>query len=109
MALGPDGSLYLADGTAGRLLRFRAVAPPTLTPAAFTNESPLNVPGTTAPNARVDVFVNDGPTPVTVVADGAGAFSVPLALSLNAENTLDGYACAWGPKGRSVRGGAGSG
>src|SRR5207253_9935193 len=38
LAIGPDGSLYVADGTAGRLLRFRAPPEPLLDPLpAFTN------------------------------------------------------------------------
>jgi len=28
VALGPDGSLYVADGKAGRVVRFRAPPPP---------------------------------------------------------------------------------
>ncbi|OGK96856.1 MAG: hypothetical protein A3E31_02715 [Candidatus Rokubacteria bacterium RIFCSPHIGHO2_12_FULL_73_22] len=49
LALRPDGALYLADGKAGRLLRFNAPPVPTLTTPAFTNQSPLTVTGTTEP------------------------------------------------------------
>ena len=59
LALGPDGSLYVADGRSGRLLRFRA--PPAPSPTglpAFTRESPLTVSSTALPFGRVDLFVD---------------------------------------------------
>ena len=89
LALGPDGSLYVADGKAGRLLRFRAPPAPTLDAIPeFTNRSPFPVTGTTEPNARVNLFVNDAETPTTGASDAAGAFSLPAPLARNAENAL---------------------
>ncbi|MGH2660592.1 MAG: Ig-like domain-containing protein [Actinomycetota bacterium] len=89
VALGPEGSLYLADGKAGRLLRFRAPPAPALTPLpAFTTQSPIPVAGATEPAARVDLFVNDAPTAVTGISDASGAFSLTVALTPNAENAL---------------------
>ena len=95
LALGPDGSLYVADGHSGRLLRFRAPPAPGLTGLpAFTSESPLTVAGTAVPIARVDLFVNDAATAVTGFSDSAGAFSVATPLALNAKNTLEVFATA---------------
>ncbi|MBI4638965.1 MAG: hypothetical protein HY727_21720 [Candidatus Rokubacteria bacterium] len=92
VALGPDGSLHLADGKAGRLLRFRAPGAPTLTVPPFTNQSPITVTGTTEPSARIDLFVSDATAAVTVTADSAGAWSASVALTANAENTLEVFA-----------------
>ncbi len=89
VALGPEGSLYVADGKAGRLLRFRAPRAPVVNALpAFTNQSPIPVAGTTEPNARLDLFVNDAPPAVTGTADVSGAFSIMVPLSLNAKNSL---------------------
>ncbi len=89
VALGPEGSLYLADGKAGRLLRFRAPPAPVLDALpAFTNQSPLPAGGTTEPAARVDLFVNDAATPVTGASDASGAFSLTVPLTPNAQNSL---------------------
>ncbi len=99
VALGPDGALYLADGKAGRLLRFRAPAAPTLSAPAITNQSPLTLTGTTDPGARVDLFLSGATTAVTVTADAAGAFTASLTLALNASNTLEAYATGQGGNG----------
>ena len=95
LALGPDGSLYVADGRSGRLLRFRA--PPAPSPTglpAFTRESPLTVSGIAVPMARVDLFVNDATTAITGSSDNRGAFSLAAPLALNAKNTLEVFATA---------------
>jgi sugar lactone lactonase YvrE len=95
LALGPDGSLYVADGRSGRLLRFRAPPAPSLAGLpAFTRESPLTVSGTAVPIARVDLFVNDATTAVTGFADNRGAFSLAAPLALNSRNTLEVFATA---------------
>lgn len=89
VALGPDGSLYLADGRAGRLLRFRAPPAPIINALpSFTNQSPLTVSGSTGPNARLDlfIFVNEAPTAVTGLSDSTGAFTLSVALGVNAVN-----------------------
>ena len=78
-ALGPDGSLYVADGDEGRLLRFRAPPAPAFTGLPeFTNQSPLTVTGTAEGEARVDLFVNDAATPVTGTATTAGTFTLQV-------------------------------
>lgn len=99
VALGLDGSLYLADGKAGRLVKFRAPPPPTVNAPAFTNQSPLTVTGTTVGEARVDLFVNDAVTPVTVTAHAAGAFWASVSLTLNASNTLEVFTTGHGGQG----------
>ncbi len=100
LALGPEGALYLADGNAGRLLRFLAPAAPALTSSVFTRLSPFTVTGTTAPGARVDLFLNDAvPAAATVTADGGGAFSAALTLTLNAPNPLEVFATTHGGDG----------
>ena len=95
LALGPDGSLYVADGRSGRLLRFRAPPAPSLTGLpAFTRESSLTVSGTAVPIARIDLFVNDAATGITGFSDSGGAFSLAAPLVLNAKNTLEVFATA---------------
>src|SRR6266545_4863519 len=75
LALGPDGSLYVADGHSGRLVRFRAPPPPSLAQLpAFTNAAPLAVSGTAVPNARVDLFVNDATPTINFVTPAGNAF-----------------------------------
>jgi len=59
---------------------------------AATNQSPIPVTGTASPRARVDLFLNDALTPVTVTADAAGAFAASIALSANAATTVEFFA-----------------
>jgi RHS repeat-associated protein len=99
IALGPDGSLWVADGDDGRLLRFRAPPPPALTAPPFTNRSPLALTGATEPDARVDVFVDDAVSPATVTASAAGAFTASLALTPNASATMVVFATPHGGDG----------
>ena len=95
LALGPDGSLYVADGRSGRLLRFRAPPAPSVTGLpAFTRESLLTVSGTAVPIARVDLFVNHATTAITDFSDNRGAFSLAAPLVLNAKNTFEVFATA---------------
>jgi len=95
LALGPDGSLYVADGRSGRLLRFRAPPAPTLAGLpAFTKESPLTVRGTAVGRARADLFVNDAMAAITGFSDDLGGFSLAAPLELNAKNTLEVFATA---------------
>lgn len=96
LALDAQGNLYLADGHSGRVLKFHAPAPPSLKPPPATNQSAVMVAGTAAPGARVDVFVNDAPVPVTVGADTQGRFSAPIALVSNAPNALEAFATSRG-------------
>jgi hypothetical protein len=95
LSLGPDGSLYVADGRSGRVVRFPAPPPPRLAqPPAYTSQSPLPVSGTTVPNARIDLFVNDAVTAVTGTSGNAGAFTLQAPLELNAKNGLEVFATA---------------
>ena len=107
VAFEAEGHLLVAEGEHhhGRLLRFRAPAL-TLNPLpAFTNQSPFPLGGTTAPGARVDVFVNDAPTAVTGLADAAGAFSLPVPLTRpNALNEILALAIAQGGDGLASAG-----
>lgn len=100
VALGPEGSLYVADGNAGRLLHFQAPPAPALNPLpAFTNQSPLSVGGATGPTLRVDLFLDDAATAVTGTADASGAFALTVALTPNAKNTLQVFATTHGGDG----------
>src|SRR5881396_3053423 len=58
LAFDAGGALYLADGKAGRLLKFRAPPAPTLTAPAFADRSPLTITGAANPGARVDLCVD---------------------------------------------------
>ncbi len=93
LAFDTDGNLYVADGRSGRVVRFLAPPAPGLTELpAYTNQTTLNVLGTTEPAARVDVFVNDDTTSVVGAANAAGAFAVPVTLAPNTEHVLEMFA-----------------
>jgi len=95
IAFDSRGHLYVADGGAGRVLRFLAPAPPTLAGVPrFTNRTPLAISGTTVPNARLDVFVEASPVPVASLAGASGAFTTSVPLVPNAETDLDVFATA---------------
>jgi sugar lactone lactonase YvrE len=95
LAFDSHGNLYVADGDAGRVVRFLAPVPPTLTDLPrFTNRTPLPVSGTTVPNARLDVFVDTSPVPLASLAGASGAFTTLVPLSTNAETDLDVFATA---------------
>ena len=77
------------------MVRFPVPPPPKLAQLpAFTSQSPLPVSGTAVPSARVDIFVNDAVTAITGASDGAGAFTIPTPLELNAKNGLEVFATA---------------
>jgi len=92
LALDADGNLYVADGSSGRVLRFRAPPAPTLTAPAITDQSPLTLTGATRPAARVDLFANGATAPATLTADAAGAFATSVTLTLNSTNELEVFA-----------------
>jgi sugar lactone lactonase YvrE len=95
LAFDSHGNLYVADGDAGRVVRFLAPVPPTLTDLPrFTNRTPLPISGTTVPNARLDVFVDTSPVPLASLAGASGAFTTLVPLSANAETDLDVFATA---------------
>ncbi|PYN96669.1 MAG: hypothetical protein DMD91_20675, partial [Candidatus Rokuibacteriota bacterium] len=91
LALDTLGHLYVADGDAGRVLRFLAPGAPTLSTPGFTNQSPLTITGETEANAEADLFLNETTTPVTVTADQAGAFTAQLTLTLNHANKVEAF------------------
>jgi sugar lactone lactonase YvrE len=88
IAFGPDGALYVADGTSGRVLKFVAPPRPTLTSAFdFTRQPTLAIAGTAQPGSRVDV-IRDDLLAGTAIADGTGAFTASVSLARNTENQL---------------------
>ncbi|MBI4253798.1 MAG: IPT/TIG domain-containing protein, partial [Candidatus Rokubacteria bacterium] len=93
------GHLYVADGSSGRVLRFQAPPAPALTSPTVTNQTPYALTGTTAPGARVDVFLNEAPTAVATVTATTDAFSAPITLAPNSTNTLHVFATTHGGKG----------
>jgi hypothetical protein len=85
------GNLLVVEGaTPGRLLRFRALAPPTVTAPAFTSQSPVSLSGQTAVGALVQVFGTASLTSAiaSVVADTNGGFTLSVPLALNAQTSL---------------------
>jgi sugar lactone lactonase YvrE len=95
IAFDSHGHLYVADGNAGRVLRFLAPAPPALTGLPrFTNRTPLALSGTTLPNARIDVLTDTLPVPIASLAGASGGFTTSIPLSVNAETDLDVFATA---------------
>ena len=103
VAFDSDGNLYVADGPSGRVLRFRAPPPPTVSAPALTNQSPVEITGTTLPGARVDLFVSAAAAPLTVTADAAGAFTASITLIPNAATTLEIFATTQGGQGLTSR------
>ena len=103
LAFDADGNLYVADGSSGRVLRFRAPPAPAVNAPAVTNQSPVALTGTTLPGARVDLVVNDAPSAVTVTADAAGAFAASIALLPNAATTLEVFATSRSGRGLTSR------
>ena len=95
LAVGFEGHLYVADTGRGRVLRFRAPAPPSLTrPAEAVANTALALRGTAVPSSRIDVFVNDADAPATVAAGADGSFTAVVVLAENAESHLEAFATA---------------
>ena len=92
LAFDPDGSLYLANGKAGRLLKFRAPPAAALTAPAFTNHLPITITGAADPGALVDVFVDATTPPVAAIADETGAFAMSLTLAPDHVNSFAAFA-----------------
>ncbi len=96
LALDHQGNLLVADdrgGTRGRLLRFRAPPAPQVNIPPFTRLSPLTVTGSTERNSRIDAFLNNSTTPITVPTQD-GSFQLTLSLLLNRQNLLDVFSTA---------------
>ncbi len=94
LAFDVDGNLYLTDGSAGAVVRFRAPGPPRLNAPPFTAQTELVVAGTAEAGARIDVFVGDTTAPVSVIADLAGAFSTGISLPADTASPLEVFATA---------------
>src|SRR2546430_8863529 len=99
LAFDVAGNLYVADGDAGRVLRFAAPPRPALTTPAVTTQATLAVTGTTQARALGDVFVNAATSAASGPASGAGAFSVAVRLTANTPNTLEAFATGHGGDG----------
>lgn len=81
LAIGPDGSLYVADGRTGRVLRFPAPPAPVLDAMSpFTAGAAVTLAGTAEPGARVDA-ASDAGWRHSIVAGAGGrfAFEAPVA------------------------------
>jgi len=90
LAFDADGNLFLADGSAGRVLKFHAPAPPAFAATSpYTNGSPLTVALTTEPGADVVV---EGAGVVTGTAGAQGTIALPVPLNSEAATTLEVWA-----------------
>ena len=102
LAFDRRGHLYVADGSAGRILRFAAPPPPRLAALPpFTTEPSITLSGATLPQARVDAFLDSGVVPPSVTSSVAGTFSVDVPLVANVDNRLDVFITAIGGSGLS--------
>ena len=88
LAFGPDGSLYLADGNSGRILRFAAPLIPLLdeAPSAITSQPVIRLRLRAEPAARLTVL--GGRFPLVATVDDAGSATVSVSLRRNDENHL---------------------
>lgn len=94
LAFGPDGSLYLADGRSGRVVRFVAPRPPSLEEAPPDVTNRREVPLRVRADAGDRLTVLGGRLPVDAVADEGGAALLSVPLLANAENHLLVFATA---------------
>lgn len=103
LAFDLEGHLYVADGNAGRVLRFRAPPAPSLGPVPeYTNQPVVTLTGVTEPGARVAVFAGDSPSAVLALAGAGSRFSLPVPLAPDAPTTLEVFAT--GAMGRGLTG-----
>jgi sugar lactone lactonase YvrE len=88
LAFAPDGSLYLADGNSGRILRFAAPRAPVVDefPPAVTGERQVALRLRAEAGARLTVL--GGQFPLVVAVDDVGFARVSVPLRRNAENHL---------------------
>jgi sugar lactone lactonase YvrE len=100
VAFDRDGSMYVTDGTAGRLLRLQAPPAPTLDALpAWTNASPVAVSATTQPGAQVDLFVADATDSIRSLADVSGKAVLSVSLPQNQQSRLTLFATGAGGAG----------
>jgi len=88
LAFAPDGSLYLADGNSGRILRFAAPRAPVVdeVPPAVTGERQVALRLRAEAGARLTVL--GGEFPLVAAVDDVGSATVSVPLQRNAENHL---------------------
>ena len=88
LAFAPDGSLHLADGNAGRILRFAAPRAPVVDefPPAVTGERQVALRLRAEAGARLTVL--GGEFPLVAAVDDVGSATVSVPLQRNAENHL---------------------
>ena len=88
LAFAPDGSLHLADGNAGRILRFAAPRAPVVDefPPAVTGERQVALRLRAEAGARLTVL--GGQFPLVAGVDDVGSARVSVPLRRNAENHL---------------------
>ncbi|MBI4525733.1 MAG: hypothetical protein HY695_18200 [Deltaproteobacteria bacterium] len=96
ISLDSAGNLYVVEkkaGEHGRLLRFRAPPSPEIIFSRFTNQNPLTLTGTAQSQSRIDLFLQDSKTPITLTTPD-GSFSLDIALLANSENSLHVFSTA---------------
>ncbi|HMH50631.1 MAG TPA: DUF6531 domain-containing protein, partial [Candidatus Acidoferrum sp.] len=97
LAFDADGHLFVADGSAGRVLKFHAPKPPVFGAIPpYTNVSPLSIALTAEPGAAVVV---EGASTVAGTADAQGAVDLAAPLTANAPTTLEARAIGRGGDG----------
>ncbi len=100
MAFDGDGNLYVADGRAGRVLRFRAPPPPVLAALPETTTEPtVMVSGTAEPGSRVALFVDDASAAIVGAVTASGAFALLAPLPPESPSTVEVFATAGGGAG----------
>ena len=88
LAFDTTGHLYVADGDTGRVLRFRAPAPPILdAPPEFTQQSTLAVSGRADRNSRITM--SGAQDEVTTLTQATGRFSAHVTLEPDTRNALE--------------------
>ncbi|HEX6210996.1 MAG TPA: NHL repeat-containing protein, partial [Methylomirabilota bacterium] len=100
LAFDRQGHLYVADGNAGRVLRFLAPPAPTLAGVpSFTSQPSITLGGSTVPQARVDAFAGEDDRPVTTAASATGSFTVTITPMPDALNRIEVFATPHGGRG----------
>jgi sugar lactone lactonase YvrE len=95
LAFDSQGHLYVADGNAGRVLRFLTPPAPTLAGVpSFTSQASVVITGTAAPDARVDALAVDGDVSLTEIASTTGSFALAITTISNAVTRFEVFATA---------------
>jgi sugar lactone lactonase YvrE len=94
LAFDEAGNLYVADGDAGRVVRFRAPAPPALDALPeFTRQTALVVRGTADRHARVTVATAQAQAATLTGSDGR--FSATVGLAADARTVVEAFVTAF--------------